>query len=65
VFRVSPAQDHESRTSDDTAGMEMALRSDRRGGEGWAGGASWCRREWIIGESPNTDMTDEGIESEP
>lgn len=62
MCRVSPAQDHESRTSDDTAGMETALRSDRRGG---AGGASWCWREWIIGESPNTDMTDEGIESEP
>jgi len=62
---VSPAQDQESRTSDDSAGMEMAWRSDRRGGEGWASGASWCWREWIIGESPNTDMTDADIESEP
>lgn len=70
VCRVSPAQFHEYLTIDDTAGMEIALRSDRRGGDGGNEICSECVQlpwhcEWTRVESPNTDMAGLYIESKP
>lgn len=59
---VSPVQFHESFTSDETAGMEIALRRDRGGEERIS--ESWRHCEWSV-ESPTTDIAGLCIGSEP